>query len=410
VAADLFDQRLVLLGVTGLGLVDLPITPLGPMPGTEIHAQLLENILEGRLAKRPAWVAVVEPALTAALALLLILLLPALRLRWFFPVGLLTLAGLGGLGFAAWHVQLWLVDVATPAVGDAVVFVALLGGSLAEADAQRRRLRRELEIQRLAAAKLEGELAAAFRIQMGMLPKPASLPPDPRFDLEAVLTPALHVGGDLYDFFPIDDDRFFMVVGDVSGKGVDASLFMALGKALCKSCALRGEQDIGAIVRRANAEISRDNPGDMFITLFAGILDLATGELQFCNAGHDAPFIVRKDTPPYQIVCEGGPALCWAPEWPYVTERHQMQPGEIICLLTDGVTEATNRAGELMGHERTGAAIHGLPPGSTSMEAVARLRHAVDCFLAGAALSDDLTLLALRWLGPEGSAPAADPA
>jgi serine phosphatase RsbU (regulator of sigma subunit) len=405
-AADLFDQRLVLLGVTGLGLVDLPNTPLGPMPGIEIHAQLLENILEGRLAQRPAWPGIAEPALTASFALLLIVLLPALRLRWFFPVGLLTLAALGGLGFAAWVHQLWLVDVATPAVGDAVVFVALLGGSLAEADAQRRRLRRELEIQRLEAAKLEGELAAAYRIQMGILPKSASLVPDPRFDLQAVLTPARHIGGDLYDFFPIDPDHLFVAIGDVSGKGVPASLFMALGKALFKSCALRGERDIGEIVRRANAEISRDNPEDMFITLFAGILDLATGELQFCNAGHDAPFIVRKGTPPFQIVSEGGPALCWAPEWPYVTERHQMQPGEILCLLTDGVTEATNRAGELMGHERTTAAIQDLPPGTTSTQAIARLRHAVDCFLAGAELSDDLTLLAVRWLGPQGEAPA----
>jgi adenylate cyclase len=93
----------------------------------------------------------------------------------------------------------------------------------------------------------------------------------------------------------------------------------------------------------------------------------------------------------------------------YTTERHQMQPGELLILVTDGVTEATNREGELMGHERTGAAINGLPAGSSSMEAVTRLRYAVDCFLAGAELSDDLTLLAIRWLGPNGQAqnPAA---
>jgi adenylate cyclase len=401
VPADLFDQRLVLLGVTGLGLVDQQITPLGPMPGVEIHAQLLENVFEGRLAERPAWTRWAEPALTAAFGLLLILLLPALRLRWFFPVGILTLVALGGLGIAAWAWALWLVDVATPALGDALVFVALLGGSLAEADAQRRRLRRELEIQRLAAAKLEGELAAAYRVQMGMLPKSTSLVPDPRFDLQAVLTPARQVGGDLYDFFPIDADHLFVAVGDVSGKGVDASLFMALGKALCKSCALRGETDIGAIVTRANAEISRENSEMMFITLFAGILDLATGELRFVNAGHDAPFVARAGEPPWQIEAEGGPPLCSMDDFVYATERHWMQPGELLILVTDGVTEATNRDGELMGHERTSAAIDGLRAGSSSMEAVTRLRHAVDCFLAGAELSDDLTLLAIRWLGPQ---------
>ena len=410
VPADRFDGRLVLLAVTGLGIVDQKTTPLGAMQGAEIHAQLLENIVDGRLPARPAWTSFAEPLLTAAVGLLLILLLPALRLRWYLPVALLALAGLGGLGVAAWHLQLWLVDVATPAIGDAVVFVALLGGSLAESDAQRRRLRRELEIQRLAAARLEGELAAAYRVQMGMLPKSASLAPDPRFDLQAALTPALEVGGDLYDFFPIDQDHLYLAIGDVSGKGVDASLFMALGKALCKSCALRGERDIGDIVRRANMEISRDNPDDRFITMFAGILDLRSGELSFCNAGHDAPFIVQPGRPPRQIESEGGPPLCTLDGFPYPTERHRMQPGELLILVTDGVTEATNRAGELMGHERTGAAIHGLPLGVTSSDAVARLRHAVDAFLAGAALSDDLTLLAIRWLGPAGEGGTADAA
>jgi serine phosphatase RsbU (regulator of sigma subunit)/CHASE2 domain-containing sensor protein len=408
VAADIFDQRLALLGITGLAIVDQHATPLGVMPGVEIHAQLLENILEQRIVQRPGWVHVTEPGLTAIFAFLLILLLPAVRLRWFFPVGLLTLVTLVALGFAAWAWRLWLVDVATPALGDALVFVALLGGSLAEADAQRRRLRRELEIQRLAAAKLEGELAAAHRVQMGMLPKATSLVPDPRFDMEAVLTPARDVGGDLYDFFPIDADRMFVAVGDVSGKGVDASLFMALGKALCKSCALRGETDVGAIVTRANAEISRENSEMMFITLFAGILDLSTGELQFANAGHDAPFIARPGQPPRQIESVGGPPLCSMDDFVYTTERHQLQPGELLILVTDGVTEATNRDGELMGHERTNAAIHGLPAGSSSAEAVTRLRYAVDCFLAGAELSDDLTLLAIRWLGPKSQ--AQDPA
>jgi len=397
--AGLFDQKLVLLGVTGLALVDEQITPLGPMPGSEIHAQLLENVLAGRLAVRPDWARWVEPALTAGFALLLILGLPALRLRWQFGVAALALAALGALGFAAWWRERWLIDVATPAVGGAVVFVALLGGTLAEYDAQRRRLRRELEAERLEAAKLEGELTAAARIQRGILPTPASLTPDPRFDLAASLTPARHVGGDLYDFFLIDPDHLFLAIGDVSGKGVPASLFMALGKALCKSSALRGDGEIGEIVRRLDREVSRDNPELMFITLFAGILDLTTGELRFCNAGHDAPYLAQPGAPPRQLASQGGPPLCSVDGFPYPTESHPMQPGEILCLFTDGVTEARNRAGELMGHERTRAAVHDLPPGSNASEAIHRLRRAVDAFLAGAEPSDDLALLAVRWLG-----------
>ena len=391
--ADLFDQKLVLLGVTGLALVDEQITPLGPMPGSEIHAQLLENILAGHLAARPDWAGWLEPALTAGFSLLLILALPALRLRWHFPIAGLVLVALGALGLAAWWRERWLLDVATPAVGNAAVFVALLGGALAEYDAQRRRLRLE-------AAKLEGELIAAARIQRGILPTPASLQPDPRFDLAASLTPARHVGGDLYDFFPIGPDRLFLAIGDVSGKGVPASLFMALAMALCKSSARRGQDDIGQVVRRLDRELSRDNPESMFITLFAGILDLATGELRFCNAGHDAPIVVRPGEPPRPLASQGGPPLCAAEGFPYPTESHALQQGEILCLITDGATEAIGRAGELMGHERVRAALRDLPPGATPAQAIQRLHEAVDGFLAGAAPSDDLALLAVRWKGP----------
>jgi serine phosphatase RsbU (regulator of sigma subunit) len=347
---------------------------------------------------RPDWTRWLEPALTAGLGLLLILALPSLRLRWQIPIAALVFAALAGLGFGAWWRERWLIDVATPAVGNAAVFVALLGGALAEYDAQRRRLRRELERERLEAAKLEGELIAAARIQRGLLPSPASLPADPRFDLAASLTPARHVGGDLYDFFQVDPDHLFLAIGDVSGKGVPASLFMALGKALCRSSALRGEGDIGEIVRRLDRELSRNNPELMFLTLVAGILNLATGELRFCNAGHDAPVLARPGEPPRQLVSRGGPPLCAAEGFPYPTESHAMRPGEIVCLMTDGVSEAA-RSGELMGRERVRAAFEDLPPGSSSSEALGRLRQAMDGFLAGAAPSDDLALLAVRWIG-----------
>jgi serine phosphatase RsbU (regulator of sigma subunit) len=314
-------------------------------------------------------------------------------LRWYFPVAALVLVALGGLGIVAWWRERWLIDVATPAVGNAAVFVALLGGALAEYDAQRRRLRLE-------AARQEGEMLAAARIQRGILPAPASLPPDPRFDLAATLTPARHVGGDLYDFFQIDADRVFLAIGDVSGKGVPASLFMALAKTHCKSSALRGEHEIGEIVCQLDRELARNNPEMMFLTLFAGILNLATGELRFCNAGHDAPILVRPGAAARPLTSQGGPPLCTVKEFGYPTESHAIQPGEILCLFTDGVTEAIGRAGELMGRDRVRNAFQDLPPGSSAAEAIRRLREAIDGFLAGAALSDDLALLAVRWNGP----------
>jgi adenylate cyclase len=398
--SDIFDQRLVLIGETGLGQIDQRLTPLGFMPGTEIHAQLLENIMEGRLARRPGWALAAEMAVTLVLAVFLIATLPALPRRWQEPVALLPLAILAACGLGLWWQARLLIDVAAPTIGQIAVFAALLGGSFAEADVQRRRLRTELALRKLAAAKAEGELEAGRRIQMGILPVAASVANDHRFDLDAHMIPARQIGGDLYDFFKIDADHLFFAIGDVSGKGVPAALFMALGKSLCKSCALRGETDIGAIVNRTNAEISRDNPEMLFITMFAGILNVATGELQFCNAGHDPPLLLRAGEPPRTIVSEGGPPLCVMDDFLYKTESCALLPGDMLCLTTDGVTEAMTGDGMLMGKERVDALLANILPDSDAKTVTERLHAGVDRFVAGAEPSDDLTILTVRWRGP----------
>ncbi len=401
---DVFDKEVVLIGTTGLGQTDQRMTPLGLMPGTEVHAQLLENILGNvlagtPLARRPNWTTIAEPTLTLLLGLVLIAALPAVRPRWQAPLMIVPLALLAAAGFGLWREARLLVDVATPAIGQLSLFVALIGGEFAEADAQRRRLRRELEVRKLAAAKAEGELEAGRRIQMGILPTADSVAKDHRFDLSALMIPARQIGGDLYDFFKIDDDRLFLAVGDVSGKGVPAALFMALGKSLCKSAALRGETDIGAIVNRANAEISRDNPEMLFITMFAGILDVATGVLSFCNAGHDPPYLLRHGEAPYSLDTVGGPPLCVMDEFVYETETCRLLPGDILCVTTDGVGEAMTAAGELMGRERVEATLADLPPDADAKTVAGRLHEAVDTFVAGAEASDDLTILTVRWNG-----------
>jgi serine phosphatase RsbU (regulator of sigma subunit)/CHASE2 domain-containing sensor protein len=400
VSADMFDRRLVLLGETGLGQIDRRMTPLGQMPGTEIHAQLLENIIAGRLVERPGWSAIAEPAVNLVIGVILILFVPILRPRWQTPAAVVPMLLLAGGGFILWHEARMLIDVATPAIGQVLVFVALIGGEFAEADMQRRRLRGELELRKLAIAKAEGELEAGRRIQMGILPVAASVADDHRFDLDAHMIAARHIGGDLYDFFKIDADHLFIAIGDVSGKGVPAALFMALGKSLCKSCALRGEKDIGDIVNRTNAEISRDNPEMLFITLFAGILNVATGELLFCNAGHDPPLLLRTGEPPLTILSEGGPPLCVMDEFVYRTESRQLRPGDMLCLMTDGVTEAMTGEGMLMGKERVEQLLAEIPPDADARTATERLHAGVDRFVAGAEPSDDLTILTVRWHGP----------
>jgi adenylate cyclase len=401
--ADIFDQRLVLIGVTGLGQgSDMRMTPLGFMHGTEIHAQLLENIIAGHLAQRPPWAWIAEPALTLVLGLILIVALPLFRLRWQVPFVLVPVALSVALGFVFWWHDLMLVDVVTPVIGQALVFVAFVGGGFAEADRHRRRLRQELEVRKLAAAKTEGELEAARRIQMGILPTAASVAGDPRFDLAALIVPARQIGGDLYDFFKVDADHLFLEVGDVSGKGVPAALFMAQGKSLCKSAALRGDIDIGEIINLANAEISRDNSEMLFITMFAGILNLATGELHFCNAGHDAPILLRSGEPPQSVDGDGGPPLCIVEDFPYMTEVRQLRPGDVLCITTDGITEAMTEAGALMGRGRTEAVLAAMPPDASAAAITDGLQAAVAEFVAGAEPSDDLTILTVRWYGPNG--------
>jgi adenylate cyclase len=401
VPAETFDQRVVLIAVTGLGASsDMRMTPLGlPMHGTEIHAQLLENIIDGRLARRPGWAHLAEPAIAFIFGLVLIVALPLVRQRWQTVLVISSLGLCAALGFELWHMKLLLVDVATPIIGQGLVVAGFIGGSFAEADRQRRRLRRELEERRLAAAKTEGELEAGRRIQLGILPTADTVAHHERFDLAALLVPARQIGGDLYDFFMIDDDHLFLTVGDVSGKGVPAALFMAQGKSLCKSAALRGDVDIGEIINRANAEISRDNAEMLFITMFAGILNIATGELHFCNAGHDAPILLRAGEPPQAVNGEGGPPLCIVDDFPYMTEIIRLEPGDVLCITTDGITEAMNGKGELLGRERTEAALAAMPPDASAQAITDALQAAVAAFVAGAEPSDDLTILTVRWVG-----------
>jgi adenylate cyclase len=401
----LLAGRFVLLGVTALGLVDLPSTALGPMPGVELHAQFLENVFDGRLAQVPSWASRAELAATAIIGILLIATLPWIRLRWYPLVAFVPMAALIAAGIYAWTSQTWLIDVATPIEFDGLVFVSLLAGNLAEANAQRREMRRVLDLQRLEAARVNGELAAAKNIQTGILPKVESRERDPRYDLHAIMLPAREVGGDLYDFFKIDADHLYFAIGDVSGKGVPASLFMALGKALFKSSALRGTtSDIGVITATANKEISRDNSEMMFITFFAGILDLATGDLTFCNAGHDAPFLISGREPPEQIDHAHGPPIGVIDTFPYAQRSLRLRPGDILCLMTDGVTEAMNPADELMGLDRVSGALTLLKGEVSPQQTVETLKAAVARFAAGADPSDDITIVAVRWNGAPGIA------
>ena len=171
------------------------------------------------------------------------------------------------------------------------------------------------------------------------------------------MTPARDVGGDLYDFFLLDGDRLFFLVGDVAGKGLSASLFMAVSKALYKSTTLRAaDATIGELMRAANAEISRDNPEMFFVTAFAGILDLDTGELEYCNAGHENPYVLRPARRARAARGRRRPAALRGRRLRLSRRRaRDCAPGETALLVTDGVVEAQNRGGRAYGGERLDA-------------------------------------------------------
>jgi serine phosphatase RsbU (regulator of sigma subunit) len=295
------------------------------------------------------------------------------------------------------------LDAATPAAGLLVLFGALLALTLAEATRHKRALERSIQAERERSARMAGELDAARLVQMAFLPDAGQFRDDPRIDVAAAMTPAREVGGDLYDFFRLDDRRLFFIVGDVAGKGLSASIFMAVSKALYKSATLRtAASDVGALMVAANAEVSRDNPQMLFVTAFAGILDLDTGDLVYCNAGHENPFVVDSAGAVGRRLEEGGgPPLCTVDAFVYRGARDRLRPGELLCVISDGVTEARNRVGALYGSSRVCDVLRtAMRSGATTArDAVRTLHDDVESFAAGTDPSDDITVLALHWKG-----------
>jgi serine phosphatase RsbU (regulator of sigma subunit) len=177
-----------------------------------------------------------------------------------------------------------------------------------------------------------------------------------------------------------------------------------VSKALCKSAMLRApDADIGAVMRVANAEVSRENTQTLFVTAFAAIVDLASGRIDYCNAGHDNPYRLHAAyAEPLRLADGDGPPLCALPDFDYRGATATLRRGETLCVMTDGVTEAQNAAGDLFGHERVQRAMADLQRrGADAATVVRELHDAVQAFVAGAEPADDLTLLALRWFGPD---------
>jgi serine phosphatase RsbU (regulator of sigma subunit) len=199
----------------------------------------------------------------------------------------------------------------------------------------------------------------------------------------------------------LDEDRVFFLVGDVSGKGLEASIFMAVSKALCKSAALRCGRRIDELLREANAEIGRENSEGLYVTVFAGVLDARTGRLEYCNAGHPPPFVLAPDGGVTPLAEGGGPPLCVLDGFACVSAAHALEAGGCVRRFRR-VTEAMNAAGQLYGAEKLEAALRRSRQTDGPQALVDAIKADVARFVGGAEVADDLTLLVLRWNGSSG--------
>lgn len=244
--------------------------------------------------------------------------------------------------------------------------------------------------------RIGAELDVATHIQASMLPGVFPAFPDRNeFDVYATMNPAKEVGGDFYDFFMVDDTHLAVVMADVSGKGVPAALFMVIGKTLIKDHTRPGES-LGDVFTDVNNLLCDSNSEGMFITAFEAVIDLVTGELRYVNAGHEIPYICRKNDnfEPYKV--KAGFVLAGMEQMKYSEGSVQLEEGDKLFLYTDGVPEATNANNELYGNNRLCQCLNENKD-TTPEELLKRVKGDVDMFVGDVPQFDDITMLCLEF-------------
>jgi len=283
-----------------------------------------------------------------------------------------------------------------------------LAGSLIYMERTLQQYLKNLQETTAAKERIESELKIAHDIQMSMVPK--IFPPFPHrreFDIYATLVPAKEVGGDFYDFFFIDADHLCFAIGDVSGKGVPASLFMAVTITLYRAISSRASSP-EAILSRLNDELCRDNTSCMFVTLFTAILDIRTGRVEYSNGGHNLPYLLAPGRIE-PIDHAGGMVLGALEGVKYASDGLVLQPGDSLLLYTDGVTEAMDERENLFSERRLEEFLTSVDDASPE-DLTRGLVREVGRFAAGAAPSDDITILALKYWGVDGHGSRQDSA
>ena len=246
---------------------------------------------------------------------------------------------------------------------------------------------------------IKTDLAVAAEIQQAILPK--SMPKfdnEVAFDLAQMMHPAKDIGGDFYDFFKIDDDRMGVVIADVSGKGIPAAIFMAVSRTIIHISGFQRLLTASECISASNKMLCKESVDNMFVTVFYAIYNTKTGEVNYCNAGHNPPYVLRKDGHLERLPNSTSTMMGVFDFMDFEDNYFKLDEGDMLVMYTDGVDEACNRQDEEFTDERLEAALAECK-GATCQEAIDTVLGKVKEFVGDAAQSDDITMLALKRLG-----------
>jgi serine phosphatase RsbU (regulator of sigma subunit)/CHASE2 domain-containing sensor protein len=394
VARERLEGRVAMVGSSAPGLSDIHPMPYdSAYPGLETHAAVLDAMLSGNSITVPASAGVIQGVMILAAGALSTLLFGFARPRVYVSVAAALAAAIVFFACVSFARGIFLSPIPSM-MTVALTAVSILFLRFIQEERQKMTARAALAEENARRAREQADLDAARKIQDNALTK--EFPPYEGFldaEVFAVMRPAKDVGGDFYDCFSVGEGRLVVVIADVSGKGIPAALFMMMARTVIRSQAMSGFS-AGEILRAANDLLSRDNNAAMFVTVFIAIYDRASGTLEYANAGHNSPIIIRGGELSW-LSSEENFVLGGYEGLDYEQESVDFRPGDCLALYTDGVTEAMNEANELFGDDRLMETVRhaaDLP----AKEIVVTIDAEVARYAGTAGQSDDVTVIVLR--------------
>ena len=392
VPPDYWAGKIVLIGPYATALQDAYFTSIDhaqQMYGVEFQANVIQSLIERNFKNE------IDDRIQLVILFAVTMVLMVLLLRIRLLPGALVSLGLAAVSLAGSFLLYGAGLVTHPLwlpMGVVAIFIAAAAFHYIQTAKERQALALEKE-------RISAELALATRIQASALPKTFPAFPDRNeFDIYASMNPAKEVGGDFYDFFLIDDDHLALVIGDVSGKGVPAALFMMVSSSLLHHMAMR-EMSPAKVLQIVNGQLCSRNPEEMFVTVWLGVLEISTGKLTAANAGHEYPGLRQAGKPFELFKDKHGFVLGGMDGVRYREYALQLEPGDRLFVYTDGVTEATDAQKQLFGNDRLTEALRSGENG-TPAEIISTVKAAADRFVGTAPQFDDMTMLCLEYKGP----------